>query len=114
MPVEGIGGIFLRSPDPKRLGDWYERHLGLKNGGATPTQAGPLVVCAFARDTDYFPSAQSFMVNLRVSDLPGLLRDLAAAGIVEAKPQVSLDGIGRFAWIADPDGNRIELWEPGG
>ena len=112
MPVVGIGGIFLRSKDPKRLGDWYHQHFGLENGGATPTQAGPLVFATFDQDTDYFGGSQAFMVNLRVSDLEGLLGQLRTAGVTEAKPQETMEGIGRFAWVNDPEGNRIELWEP--
>ena len=112
MPVQGIGGLFLRSDDPKKLGDWYQRHFGFQNGCATPTQAGPLVFCTFARDTDYFGGPQSVMVNLRVSGLDELLRTLAAAGVPEAKPRESMEGVGHFAWVSDPEGNRIELWEP--
>lgn len=112
MPVQGIGGVFLRSGDPKRLGEWYQRHFGLANGGPTPTLAGPLVFATFARDSDYFGGPQAFMINLRVSDLAGLLVKLAAAGVKEAKPRETMDGVGRFAWVSDPDGNRIDLWEP--
>lgn len=112
MPVQGIGGVFLRSDDPKNLGDWYQRHFGFQNGGPTQTEAGPMVFSTFARDTDYFGGPQAFMLNLRVSDLDGLVRQLAAAGVKEVKPQEAMEGIGRFAWVNDPEGNRIELWEP--
>ena len=112
MHVQGVGGVFLRSKDPKALGDWYQEQFGLVNGGATMTQAGPLVFCAFARDTDYFGGPQAFMLNLRVADLDGLLAKLTAAGVRQPKPRESMEGIGDFAWVEDPEGNRIELWQP--
>ncbi len=112
MPVLGIGGVFLRSDDPETLGEWYQRHFGFTNGGPTPTEAGPMVFSTCARDTDYFGGPQSFMINLRVSGLKELLQELAAAGVKEVKPQETMEGIGRFAWVNDPEGNRIELWEP--
>jgi predicted enzyme related to lactoylglutathione lyase len=112
MHVQGVGGIFLRSRDPKALGEWYHEQFGLVSGGVTMTQAGPLVFCAFARDTDYFGGPQAFMLNLRVDDLDGLLAKLAAAGIRQVKPRESMEGIGDFGWVEDPEGNRIELWQP--
>lgn len=112
MPVEGIGGIFFRARDPKALGAWYEQHFGLKNGGPTFfAQGGPAVFSTFPEETDYFGGAQSFMINLGVSGLDGLLRDLKAAGVDEVKPQETMAGVGRFAWVEDPEGNRVELWE---
>ena len=112
MHVQGVGGIFLRARDPKALGEWYQEHLGLVNGGATMTQAGPLIFCAFAGDTDYFGGPQAFMLNLRVDDLDGILTNLAAAGIRQVKPREAMEGIGDFGWVEDPEGNRIELWQP--
>jgi predicted enzyme related to lactoylglutathione lyase len=112
MHVQGVGGVFIRAKDPKALGEWYQTHLGLVNGGATDMTAGPTVFCTFARDTDYFGGSQGFMLNLRVDDLDGLLAKLAAAGIAQAKPRESMDGVGAFAWVEDPEGNRVELWQP--
>ena len=112
MQVQGVGGIFMRARDPKALGDWYQRHFGLANGGATMTRAGPLVFCTFARDTDYFGGAQTFMLNLRVDDLDAVLAKLAEGGVGQAKPRESMEGVGAFAWVEDPEGNRIELWQP--
>lgn len=112
MHVQGVGGLFMRARDPKALGEWYQKHFGLANGGPTTTQAGPLVFCTFARDTDYFGGPQSFMLNLRVADLDGLLAKLTAAGVPQPKPREAMEGVGHFAWVEDPEGNRIELWEP--
>lgn len=112
MHVQGVGGFFLRARDPKALGAWYQEHFGLVNGGTTETKAGPLVFCAFDRDTDYFGGPQAFMLNLRVDDLDGLLAKLAASGIRSVKPRESMEGVGDFAWVEDPEGNRVELWQP--
>jgi predicted enzyme related to lactoylglutathione lyase len=112
MHVQGVGGLFMRARDPLLLGQWYQKHFGLQNGGVTETQAGPLVFATFDRQTDYFGSAQSFMLNLRVTDLTGFLKRLAADGVLEAKPRETMEGVGHFAWVTDPEGNRIELWEP--
>jgi catechol 2,3-dioxygenase-like lactoylglutathione lyase family enzyme len=116
----GIGGVFFRSPDPERLYRWYERHLGIRRDGDTAvvlrwaddSPAGSTVFAIFPSDTSYFgPDGQSFMVNFRVHDLDGLLARLAAAG-VKIDPRREDFPYGRFAWIVDPDGNRVELWEP--
>jgi catechol 2,3-dioxygenase-like lactoylglutathione lyase family enzyme len=117
--VIGIGGIFFKARDPARLAAWYQRHLGLEVagwGGASfpedPSRPGYTVWSPFATDTDYFaPSRQAFMVNFRVDDLEGLLADLRAAG-VWVDDRVEHSELGRFGWILDPEGNRVELWEP--
>ncbi len=112
MPVTGIGGFFFRSDDPDSLGAWYKTHLGV--GGYDWEQAAGLtVVSPFSRSTDYFPLEKTWMLNLRVADLDGLLKDLAAAGIAATtNPDYDAQGFGRFARIHDPEGNPIELWEP--
>jgi catechol 2,3-dioxygenase-like lactoylglutathione lyase family enzyme len=121
--VTGIGGIFFKSKDPEKLGAWYEQHLGLKRdpgaGGAVvfPWKDdrggdGMTVWSIFPADTNYFrPSQASFMINFRVANLDALLELLRAEG-VEIDPHREDYDYGRFAWIMDPDGNRIELWEP--
>ncbi|WP_374106914.1 VOC family protein [Flavobacterium litorale] len=118
--VTGIGGVFFKSKDPKILRDWYKKHLGLatddygwsfwwhdKEGNAAMTQWSP-----FANDTKYFePSEKQFMQNFRVNNLDTLLEKLKAAGVtVVGKPE-SYD-YGKFGWILDCEGNKIELWEP--
>lgn len=117
--VTGLGGIFFKSRDPTALAAWYAEHLGLSVddwGGVRfdedEGRAGYTLWSAFAADTTYFaPSTQSFMVNFRVDDLDALLAQLRAAG-VEVDPRIEESEFGRFGWIMDPDGTRIELWQP--
>lgn len=119
----GIGGIFFRADDPEALADWYEEHFGLhrdEHGSVVwgwrdyddPDRAGGTVWSIFEADTDYFgPGDQDFMVNLRVDDLDTMLAELAAAGIEPVEEPESFE-YGKFAWVEDPEGHRIELWEP--
>ena len=125
--VTGIGGIFLRARDPKALSAWYAKHLGISVTpyGASfiwsecdqPEGAGKGLTAwnIFPADTKYFgPDAnpvQQTMVNYRVDDLDALLDQLRAAG-VQIDPHRDDADYGRFAWICDPEGNRIELWQP--
>lgn len=113
--VVGIGGYFLRAADPAALGAWYRDCLGLdadENGLWNPA-AGPTVFATFEPDTDYFASrAQQTMLNFRVSDLDAMLVQLRAAGADVADEVQEMDGVGRFGWVTDPEGNRIELWQP--
>jgi len=115
--VTGIGGIFFKSPDSKRLHEWYRRHLGIdvqEWGGAafSWTAPGSTIWSVFDQDSKYFdPSHSNFMVNYRVEDLQSLLALLRAEGcIVDEKVEESQ--YGKFGWVLDPDGNRIELWQP--
>ena len=113
--VEGIGGYFLRARDAAALMDWYRDALGLDtdtNGLWFPT-AGPTVVATFASDTDYFGSRdQQTMLNFRVRDLDAMLAQLRDKGADVADETEDMAGVGRFGWVTDPEGNRIELWEP--
>jgi predicted enzyme related to lactoylglutathione lyase len=122
--VTGIGGIFFKADEPEALYQWYERHLGIgrapDGSGATfewrenddPAQQGMTVWSIFPRHTKYFdPGASTFMINYRVDDLDGLLEALREEG-VQIDPKRENYDYGRFAWIMDPAGNRIELWEP--
>jgi predicted enzyme related to lactoylglutathione lyase len=112
MPITGIGGFFFRADDPDALLAWYQQHLGI---GSFDWQqsAGPTVVAPFPRSTDYFPAEKQWMLNLRVSGLDALVRELAAAGVAIVKdPEWDTPETGRFARIHDPEGNPIELWEP--
>jgi predicted enzyme related to lactoylglutathione lyase len=119
--VTGIGGIFFKAKDPVKLREWYRQHLGIEAeswGFAfqwqdDPGSAGGQTTWApFPDDTKYFaPSEKPFMINFRVADLDGLLTELRAEGVeVEAKAQES--EFGKFSWVMDPEGNRLELWEP--
>ena len=114
--VVGIGGIFLRAADPEALRAWYGQHLGIPieswGGSAFVADAGDATVWSiFPGDTGYWPAEQQTMVNYRVRDLDAILAQLRAAG-VEVDERVEEQESGRFGWAVDPEGNRIELWEP--
>ncbi|MGC2402838.1 MAG: VOC family protein [Acidobacteriaceae bacterium] len=118
--VTGVGGIFLRAADPAKLYEWYEQHLGLKrtdDGAFAFFSEGPremTVLAFFPPDTTYFgPSQQRSMLNLRVDDLDGVLDKLRAAG-AQIDPKREDYDYGRFGWFSDPEGNRVELWQPPG
>jgi predicted enzyme related to lactoylglutathione lyase len=119
--VTGLGGVFFKANDTAKLSTWYQDHLGLapENGPVffrwrhrDSDAPGTTVWALFERDTKYFePGTAPFMLNYRVDDLDAMLARLAAEGVaVDLKRE---DGeFGRFAWITDPEGNRIELWQP--
>ena len=116
--VIGIGGIFFKAKDPAKLKAWYRDHLGLPTDdhGQTkfPGQGGAasFVWAPFPADTKYFePSNASFMFNFRVEDLHAMLAQLRAAGAA-VDDNVQEESYGKFGWVMDPEGNRIELWEP--
>jgi predicted enzyme related to lactoylglutathione lyase len=113
--VLGIGGYFIRSAAPAVLGAWYRDCLGLdtdENGMWRPAE-GPTVFAAFESETEYFGSpAQQTMLNFRVRDLGAMLAQLRAKGADVAGDAQEMDGVGRFGWVTDPEGNRGELWEP--
>ena len=120
--VTGIGGVFFRARDPKALAAWYAKHFGIKLeewGGArllwsdeVPRGTGATTWNPFPADTKYFGSSgQTYMINYRVDDLDGLLAQLAASGVA-VNPHREDYSYGRFAWITDPEGNRLELWQP--
>ncbi|WP_152353263.1 VOC family protein [Brachybacterium subflavum] len=113
--VHGIGGFFLCATDPQGLTTWYREVLGLDidENGLWHQQAGPTVFAAFPQDTDYFgESGQTAMLNLRVDDLDALRVRLRRAGADVEDAVQEMEGVGRFGWVRDPEGNRIELWEP--
>ncbi|MDD9977583.1 MAG: VOC family protein [Boseongicola sp.] len=115
--VQGIGGFFFRAQDPAGLAAWYDKHLGVSPAPTdmeTPpwvSSSGVTVFAPFAADTDYFDEKQSFMLNFRVNDLDKMIEQLRKAKIAISH-EMTMDGIGRFARIHDPEGNPIELWEP--
>jgi predicted enzyme related to lactoylglutathione lyase len=115
LKVSGIGGVFFRSKDPEGLAGWYEEHLGVSHvseTGVWEQEAGPTVFSPFPRDTDYFGrSDQQFMLNFRVDDLDGMV-DPLRANDVKIDPKREDSEYGRFAWVYDPEGNKIELWQP--
>lgn len=114
----GFGGIFLKARDPRSLSAWYATHLGVPQtddgslGFDGPESMGMTVFAHFPIDTRYFGEGpQQSMVNFRVDDLDQLLAQLTAAG-VRIDPKREDYAYGRFAWIWDPEGNRVELWQP--
>lgn len=122
--VTGIGGVFFKARDPKALSVWYREKLGIavSDGGEwsafewrereDPRRVGVTVWSLFRSDSDYFaPSQATFMVNYRVRDLDRMLAQLRALGVV-VESKVAEEFNGRFAWLLDPEGNKIELWEP--
>lgn len=120
--VTGIGGIFFKCQDPVKTREWYAQHLGFQTDqyGAmfkwrqeeNPEKTGYTQWSTFSADSQYMdPSKQPFMVNYRVNDLVGLLENLKAEGI-EVIGELQEFDYGKFAHIMDPEGNKIELWEP--
>jgi predicted enzyme related to lactoylglutathione lyase len=115
--VTGIGGVFFKAQDPKALQQWYHDHLGipLTHGFTSfegPEAQGATTFAFFPKDTKYFgDGGQQAMFNLRVDSLDEILAQLAAAGARIDPKQESAD-FGRFAWFWDPEGNRVELWQP--
>ena len=115
--VTGIGGIFFKSSDPQRLRDWYRRHLGIEieEWGGVAFQwkePGTTVWSIFEGSTNYFaPGNASFMVNYRVADVHALVAALRAEGC-QVMDKVDESEFGKFGWVVDPDGNKVELWEP--
>jgi predicted enzyme related to lactoylglutathione lyase len=109
--VLGIGGLFFRSRDPKKLAQWYQLNLGIDHR-VWQQAAGPTAFTPFAMDTDYFGSQQqAWMLNFRVRSLDAMVAQLQKANI-EVKVDPEKSPYGRFARLHDPEGNPIELWEP--
>jgi predicted enzyme related to lactoylglutathione lyase len=121
--VTGLGGVFIKAKDPKALCAWYQKHLGIEFNGNTyisfqwvnlnhPTAPGSTVFSFFSENTKYFePSKASCMINFRVKDLEALIPVLKEEG-VQIEGDILKEDYGKFGWIMDPEGNKIELWEP--
>ena len=113
--VLGLGGLFLRASDPEALATWYRDGLGLDLGehGVWQQEPGPTVFATFEHDSDYLGSReQRVMLNFRVRDLDAMLTQLRSLGAAVEDEVQEMDGVGRFGWVTDPAGNRIELWQP--
>lgn len=120
--VTGIGGVFFKTENPKELGEWYKQNLGLDLeawGGAIlrwsndqATDKGVTVWSTAPNDTKWFsPSESSFMINYRIDNMAEMLVQLKAGNVEVVKgPEYHENGV--FAWIMDPAGNKLELWEP--
>ena len=121
--VTGIGGIFFKARDPDTLRDWYRRHLGIDiqdwggksfhwNHPDNPQPNGETVWSIFPESTDYFsPSNAPFMINYRVTNLETLLDTLRDEGC-DVDEKIESSEFGKFGWVMDPEGNKIELWQP--
>lgn len=120
--VRGIGGVFLKAREPAGLAAWYRDRLGVVLedwGGARfswrehdPRGEACTVFSFFAQDSPYFaPSPAPFMLNFRVDDLDAMLAQLRAAG-EKVDDRVEDSEFGRFGWVLDPEGNKVELWQP--
>lgn len=120
--VTGIGGVFFKSKDPKSQRDWYNKNLGLVTNdygslfefrqGAKPDKVGYLQWSPFEENTKYFaPSEREFMINYRVENMVELVEQLKADGVTICDKIEEFE-YGKFVHILDPEGNKIELWEP--
>lgn len=121
--VTGIGGIFFNSSDPVKLRAWYKEHLGIDVqdwGGAAftwtdaegkPTEGTTIWSVGETTSNSFAPSTAPFMVNYRVADLHALVKALKSEGC-NVLDKIDESDYGKFAWVIDPDGNKVELWEP--
>ena len=120
--VTGIGGIFFKCKDPKKIREWYQSHLGINTNqygavfewrqGADSTRKGFTQWSPFAEKTKYFePSTKDFMINYRVENLEVLVEELKKEGVTIAD-KIETVGYGKFVHILDVEGNKVELWEP--
>ena len=119
--ILGIGGVFFKSANRDQMREWYAKHLGLSDKGQgvmlpwrerdDPQKEHATVWTIFPATTNYFPATQAFMINYIVDDMDALLDRLKQEGVkIDAKRMD--ESYGRFAWIYDSDGNKIELWQP--
>jgi catechol 2,3-dioxygenase-like lactoylglutathione lyase family enzyme len=119
--ILGIGGVFFKSADPDQMREWYSKHLGLADKGQgvmlpwrehdDPQKEHVTVWTVFPNSTDYIPATQPFMINYIVDDLDALLDRLKQEGVKIDANRLD-ESYGRFAWIYDQDGHKIELWQP--
>lgn len=120
--VTGIGGIFFKAQEPEKMKDWYAEHLGLLTNeygslfefrqADQPEKKGYLQWSPFSADTTYFaPSEKGYMINYRVAHIEALVDELKAAGVT-VLDEIETYEYGKFVHILDPEGNKLELWEP--
>jgi predicted enzyme related to lactoylglutathione lyase len=120
--VTGIGGVFFKAESPEAMKEWYNKHLGIPadkyghifrwRGDANPEERGSTTWSPFPASTTYFaPSEKQWMINYRVENLKALLEELRKEGVTVIGEMEEYD-YGKFGWILDPEGNKIELWEP--
>lgn len=119
--VTGIGGVFFKAKDPRALGEWYRKHLGIDvqdwGGAAFPwtddagKPAGGTTVWCVGSGQNFAPSQAPFMINYRVADLDALLAVLRSEGCT-VLDKMDDSEFGKFGWVIDPEGNKVELWQP--
>ena len=120
--VTGLGGLFIKAKDPELLKSWYGDHLGLAcdeyghlfawRDNDKPEKKGHTQFSVFKEDSTYMqPSLKEFMINFRVDDLEGMMQRLKEAGL-QVIGEIEEYEYGKFGWVMDPEGNKIELWEP--
>ncbi len=121
--VTGIGGIFFKAKDPSALQAWYKRHLGIdvqewggtaftwSDADGNPTAGTTIWSIAPAESGQFAPGGASFMINYRVEDLHALVAALKAEGC-NVLDKIDESEYGKFAWVIDPEGNKVELWQP--
>lgn len=121
--VTGIGGIFFKCADPAKMKEWYANHLGLpvaewgtkfvSRNIDNPEKTEATAWSPFKQDTKYFePSEKDFMINYRVENIEGLVEELKGAGVTVVDEVTVYEGFGKFVHILDPEGNKVELWQP--
>lgn len=120
--VTGLGGVFFKCEDPAAVRKWYAERLGIPSDdyglnftwreAEQPERSGLTVLSPFSKGSTYFaPSEKPFMLNFRVENLPELIEQLRAEGVTVVG-EIQEETYGKFGWILDPEGNKIELWEP--
>ena len=124
--IVGLGGVFYKTSDPAKRKEWYTKHLGLSPGQGfdgvemrwrrpeDPNRQDMSLVSFFDADTDYLgPAGQPFMINFVVEDIEGMVEKLKSEGC-NVDEKIVKESYGTFAWVTDPDGVKIEMWEPAG
>ena len=121
--VTGIGGVFFQAKDPVALRAWYQEHLGIDvqgwggtaftwaDGAGNPTTGTTVWSIGASSGKQFAPSTSTFMINYRVEDLAGLLQALRKEGC-DVLEKTDDSEFGKFGWVMDPEGNKVELWQP--
>lgn len=122
--IVGLGGVFYKASDPKARKEWYAKHLGIRPGDGyegvemrwrrpdDPDHQEMSLISFFDQDTEYLGKAgHGFMINFVVDDIEGMIKKLQDEGC-DTDGKIVDEGYGKFAWVTDPDGVRIEMWQP--
>ena len=111
--VTGIGGVFFKAKDPVALRAWYKKHLGIdvQDWGGAALAAKGTTIWSVGKGANFAPSSAPFMINYRVADLHGLVQALRSEGC-NVLEKTDDSEFGKFGWVIDPEGNKVELWQP--